>query len=101
MELSYNNVERFIKPIFSQLGFHQLGNLVLVVYGIIHCRSLECAQIARYVPTQTSHHHTKKRIYEFLNNDRIDWEQMMCIWCRLLVAILLYSFRTALGCIYQ
>lgn len=93
MELSYNNVERFIKPIFSQLGFHQLRNLVLVVYGIIHCRSLECAQIARHVPTQTSHHHTKKRIYEFLSNDRIDWEQMMSIWCRFVVAILLYSVR--------
>ena len=96
MQLSYNNAERFIKPIFSQLGFHQLRNLILVVYGIILCRSLECAQIAGHVPTQTSHHHTRKRIYEFLNNDRVDWEQMMSIWCRFIVAILLYSVRTYL-----
>lgn len=93
MQLSYNNAERFINPIFPQLGFHQLRNLVLVVYGIIHSRSLECAQIARHLPTQTSHHHTKKRIYEFLSNDNIDWEEIMRLWCRFVVTILLYSIR--------
>ena len=72
MILSYNNVERFIKPIFSHLGIHQLRNLILIVYGIIHCRSLECAEIVRHVPTGTSHHHVKKRIHRFLDNGNVD-----------------------------
>ena len=93
MQLSYNNVERFIKPIFSFLHLYQLRNLTMVIYGIIHSQSLECAQIARHVPTQTSHHHTKKRIYEFLDNKRVDWELLMRVWCRFVVLMLLYSLR--------
>ena len=96
MELSYTNVERFIKPIFSHLGVHQLRNLILVVYGIIHCRSLECAEIARHVFTKTSHHHTKKRIHKFLDNERVDWELLMRCWCKFVVVILLYGLRTYL-----
>jgi len=63
MELSYTNVERFIKPVFSHPGVHQLRNLILIVYGIIHSRSLECAEIARIsrvafigVDTRWKHH---------------------------------------------
>jgi hypothetical protein len=93
MELSYNNVERFIKPVFSFLHLYQLRNLTMVVYGIIHSRSLECAEIARHVPTETSHHHTKKRIHEFLGNKRVDWELLMRIWCKFVVVMLLYSIR--------
>ena len=93
MELSYNNVERFIKPIFPYLHLYQLRNLTTIVCGIIHSRSVECAEIARHVLTQTSHHHTKKRIYQFLGNKRIDWELLMRVWCKYVVAMLLYSFR--------
>lgn len=93
MKLSYNNVSGFIKPVFSFLHAYQLVNLILVVYGIIHSRSVECAEIARHIPTETSHHHTKKRIYQFLNNKAIDWERLMSVWCKFVVVILLYSFR--------
>lgn len=93
MQLSYNNVAMFIKPIFSHLGVHQLRNLTLMVYGIIHSRSLHCAEIARHIPTRTSHHHTKKRIYEFLDNQRVDWELLMRVWCKFVVVMLLYGFR--------
>jgi len=92
MILSYNNVERFIKPIFSHLGVHQLRNLILIVYGIIHSRSLECAEIVRHVPTQTSHHHVKKRIHRFLDNGNVDLSALMKCWCKFVVVILLYSF---------
>jgi hypothetical protein len=85
MELSYTNVERFIKPIFSHLGVHQLRNLILIVYGIIHCQSLECAEIARHIFTQTSHHHTKKRIHKFLGNEGVDWDLLMRCWCKYVV----------------
>ncbi len=34
MQLSYTNVERFIKPVFSHLGVHQLLNLTLIVFWI-------------------------------------------------------------------
>ena len=96
MQLSYTNVECFIKFIFSHLGVHQLRNLALIVYGIIHSRSVECAEIARHIPTETNHHHTKKRIYEFLDNKRVDWEALMRIWCKFVVVILLYGVRTYL-----
>jgi hypothetical protein len=92
MRISYTNIERFIKPVFSFLHLYQLRNLILVVYGIIHSQSVECAEIARHVPTDTNHHHTKKRIYEFLSNKRVDWELLMRIWCRF-VMMLLYSVR--------
>ena len=71
MILSYNNVERFIKPVFSHLGVHQLRNLILIIYGIIHCRSLECAEIVRHVPTETSHCHAKKPMHRFLDNKNV------------------------------
>ena len=85
MELSYTNMERFIKPVFSHLGAHQLLNLTLIVYGIIHSRSLECAEIARYVPTETNHHHTKKRIHRFLDNRSVDLGVLMKCWCKFVV----------------
>ena len=93
MQLSYTNVEQFIKPIFSHLGVHQLRNLTHMVYGIIHARCLECAEIARHIPTDTSHHHTKRRIHDFLDNPRVDWDLLMCLWCKFVVVILLYGFR--------
>lgn len=93
MQLSYNNVERFVKPIFSFLHLYQLRNLAMVIYGIIHSRSVECAEIARHVPAETNHHHTRKRIYEFLDNKRVDWERLMRVWCKFLVLMLLYTFR--------
>jgi hypothetical protein len=96
MILSYNNVERFIKPVFSHLGVHQLRNLILIVYGIIHARSLECAEIVRHVPTHTSHHHAKKRIHRFLDNKNIDLSVLMRCWCRFVAVMLLYNFRTYL-----
>ena len=92
MILSYNNVERFIKPVFSHLGVHQLRNLILIVYGIIHSRSLECAEIVRHMPTQTSHHHTKKRIHRFLDNRDVNLPVLMKCWCRFVAVMLLYSF---------
>ena len=92
MILSYNNVECFIKVVFSHLGVHQLRNLILIVYGIIHSRSLECAEIARHAPTQTSHHHTKKRIHRFLDNQNVDLPVLMKCWCRLVTMMLLYGF---------
>lgn len=96
MILSYNNVERFIKPVFSHLGVHQLRNLILIVYGIIHSRSLECAEIVRHVPTQTNHCHVKKRIHRFLDNKNVDLSVLMGCWCRFVAVMLLYSFRTYL-----
>lgn len=96
MQLSYTNVERFIKPVFSHLGVHQFINLTLIVYGIIHSRSLECAEISRYVPTETNHHHTKKRIHRFLDNKGVDLSVLMKCWCKFVVVILLYGFRTYL-----
>jgi hypothetical protein len=96
MELSYTNVEHFIKCIFSHLGVHQLRNLILIVYGIIHSQSLECAEISRHVFTDTSHHQTKKRIHRFLGNERVDWELLMRCWCKFVVVILLYGLRTYL-----
>lgn len=96
MELSYTNVECFIKPIFSHLHVYQLRNLILVVYGIIHSRSLECAEIARHVPTRTDHHHTKKRIHRFLDNENVDLSLLMKCWCKFMVVILLYGLRTYL-----
>lgn len=96
MELSYTNVEGFIKPVFSHLGVHQFLNLTLIVYGIIHSRSLECAEIARYVPTETNHHHTKKRIHRFLDNKDVELDVLMKRWCRFVVIILFYRFRTCL-----
>ena len=98
MTLSYNNSERFIKPIFSHLGVHQLRNLILIVYGIIHSRSLECAEIARHAPTQTNHRHAKKRIHRFLDNRNVELPVLMKCWCRFVAMMLLYgfSFRTYL-----
>ena len=96
VELSYTNVERFIKPIFSHLHLYQLRNLILVVYGIIHSRSVECAEIARHVFTETNHHHTKKRIHRFLDNNSIDWDGLIRCWSKFVVVILLYGFRTYL-----
>ena len=96
MQLSYTNVERFIKPVFSHLGVHQFLNLTLIVYGSIHSRSLECAEIARHVPTETNHHHTKKRIHRFLDNKGVDLSVLMKCWCRFVVMMLFYRFRTFL-----
>ena len=92
MELSYTNVERFIKPFLTYLHIYQLSNVILCVYGIIHAQSLEYAQIARNVPTKTNHNHTKKRIYRFINNDNIDLCLLMVYWCRFIVG-LLYGLR--------
>jgi hypothetical protein len=70
MQLSYTNVESFIKPIFMSLNalkmrnwkvlrLGQLKSLISTIYGIIHSQSLEYA--ARHVPTDTTHGHAKKR----------------------------------------
>ncbi len=92
MTLSYNNVECFIKLVFSHLGVHQLRNLILVVYGIIHSCSLECAEIVRHVPTETNHRHAKKRIHRFLDNRNVELPVLMKCWCRFVAVMLLYSF---------
>ena len=83
----------FIKPVFSYLHLYQLTNLILCVYGIAHAQSLHYAEIARSVPTDTNHHHTKKRIYRFMDNENVDVSLLMVYWCRFVVG-LLFSFRT-------
>ena len=90
MALSYNNVECFIKPIFSFLHVYQLTNLIHCVYGIVHGQSLEYAQIVCNVPTKTNHNHTKKRIYRFIKNDKVDLDLLMAYWCKFIV-ILFYG----------
>ena len=88
MDLSYTNVECFIKPIFDclrimklhgylLLNLRSLTALIFTVYGIVHSRSLEYAQIARHVVTKTNHNHTKKRIYRLVNNPDIDMGLVM------------------------
>jgi len=87
MDISYTNVTRFIKPIFPFLHLKHLASLILVVYGIIHSQSLEYAQIARHTMTDTSHHHTKKRIYRFIDNVDIDLGLLMVYWCKFVVCV--------------
>lgn len=87
MILSYNNVQSFVKQIFCFLHIYQLNNLIQCVYGIIHAQSLEYAQIARNVPTKTSHNHTKKRIYRFISNDKVSLCMLMAYWCRFIVGL--------------
>ena len=96
MNISYTNVSGFIKPIFPFLRLKHLVTLILIVYGIIHSRSLEYAEIARHTITKTSHHHTKKRIYRFMNNSDIDLGLLMVYWCRFVVRVLCGSFSS--GC---
>ena len=97
MELSYNNIELFVKPIFNYVslnGFnlHHLKALILIVYGIVHGQSLQYANIARPLPVDTNHRDTKKRIYRFMNNKDIDIGVLMSCWCRFIVG-LLYGCR--------
>jgi hypothetical protein len=87
MYISYTNVTRFIKPIFPFLHLKHLKSLILIVYGIMHSQSLEYAQIARHTMTDTSHHHTKKRIYRFIDNVDIDLGLLMVYWCRFVVCV--------------
>ena len=92
MDISYSNVAMFIKPVFSYLHLYQLWNLILCVYGIAHAQSLHYAQIARSVPTDTNHNHTKKRIYRFMDNEKVDVSLLMVHWCRFVVD-LMYGYR--------
>ena len=85
LDISYMNVEGFIKPIFPFLRLKHLVTLIFIVYGIIHSRSLEYAEIARHAITETSHHHTKKRIYRFIDNSDVDLGLLMVYWCRFVV----------------
>ena len=87
MNISYMNVKGFIKPIFPFLRLKHLMTLILIVYGIIHSQSLEYAQIARHTVTNTSHHHTKKRIYRFIDNVDIDLGLLMVYWCKFVVCV--------------
>ena len=96
MDLSYTNVESFIKPIFMSLKMrshrllklHPLKAIIFIIYGIVHSQSLEYARIARHVPTDKNHNHTKKRIYRFINNDDIDMGLLMVLWCKFMVGLL-------------
>jgi hypothetical protein len=72
------------------LKLQTLKAMIFTIYGIVHSQSLEYARIARHVPTDTSHHHTKKRIYRFMNNKDIDMGLLMVVWCKFIVG-LLYS----------
>ena len=103
MQLSYTNIESFIKPIFMGLNavkmnnwkilrLGQLKSLISTIYGIIHSQSLEYAQIARHMPTDTTHEHAKKRVYRLVNNEDLDMGILMVIWCKFIVKSL-YSFR--------
>lgn len=103
MQISYTNVESFIKGIFKSLNslkinnwkvlrLGQLKSLISTIYGIIHSQSLEYAQIARHSPTNTTHGHAKKRVYRSVNNEDLDMGFLMVIWCRFIVKSL-YSFR--------
>jgi len=103
MQLSYNNVEIFIKAIFMSLNvlkmnnwkllrLGQLQSFISTIYGMIHSQSLEYAQIARHVPTDTDHRHAKKRVYRLVNNEDLDMGFLMVVWCKFIVK-LLYSFR--------
>ena len=87
MHISYT-IEKFIKLVFSHLHFYQLRNLTMVVYGIIHSRSLECAEIVRHAPTDTRRHHVKKRIHRFLDNKDIDLPVLMKCWCEFVAVVL-------------
>jgi hypothetical protein len=94
MELSYTNIELFVKPVFNYVGLngfnlHHLKALILIVYGIVHGQSLRYADIARHLPVDTN---TKKRIYRFLNNKDIDIGLLMACWCKFIVG-LLYGYR--------
>jgi len=103
MQLSYTNVESFIKPIFMSLNavkmnnwkvlrLGQLKSFISTIYGIIHSQSLEYAQIARHVPTDTTHGHAKKRVYRSVNNEDLDMGLLKVVWCRFIVK-LLYGFQ--------
>jgi hypothetical protein len=102
MQLSYTNVESFIKPIFMSLNvlkmknwkvlrLGQLKSFISTIYGINHSQSLEYAQIARHVPTDTTHGHAKKRVYRLVNNADLDMGLLMVIWCKFM------SFRRPTG----
>lgn len=97
MELSYNNIALFVKPVFNYAGLngfnlHHLKALILIVYGIVHGQSLLYADIARHLPVDTNHRDTKKRIYRFMNNKAIDIGLLMACWCKFIVG-LLYGYR--------
>jgi hypothetical protein len=68
-------VEKFTKPVTKGLLPTQQATISQVVCGLLICRSLLEAEIARCFETTVDFVHNLKRVFRFVDNERINEEE--------------------------
>jgi Transposase DDE domain len=79
-------VEKFTKPVTKGLLRTQQATLSQVVCGLLLCRSLLEAEIARCFETTVEFVHNLKRVFRFVDNERINEPENKEVVARRLIA---------------
>jgi len=69
--MRFKRIEKFTSSVTKGLLSTQQSTISQVVCGLIVCRSLCLAEIARCFKTQTQFPHNLKRVWRFVSNERI------------------------------
>ena len=69
--MRFKRIKKFTSSVTKGLLSSQQPTISQVVCGLVVCRSLILAEIARGFQTETSFPHNLKRVWRFVSNDRI------------------------------
>lgn len=69
--MRFKRIEKFTRSVTKGLISSQQATIGQVVCGLVVCRSLILAEIARGFHTETSFPHNLKRVWRFVSNERI------------------------------
>lgn len=86
-------IEKFTSSVTKGLLPTQQATLSQIVCGILSCRSLILAEIARCFQTQTQFPHNLKRAWRFVSNERIQAQTSKEIVARRLIKQLLHRLQ--------
>jgi len=86
-------VEKFTKPVTKGLRPTQQATISQVVCGLLICRSLLEAEIARCFETSVEFVHNLKRVFRFVDNERINEPAQKEVVARRLIAQLRRRLR--------
>jgi len=83
--MRFKRIEKFTKAVTKGLLTTQQDTLCQVVTGLISCRCLILAEIARCFQTDTKFPHNLKRVWRFVSNERIQMDSSKEVVARRLI----------------
>jgi hypothetical protein len=69
--MRFRHIEKFTRSVTKGLFSTQQSSVSQIVCGILACRCLILAEIARYFHTEVAFPHNLKRAWRFVSNERV------------------------------